>query len=109
MASKWPTQELIGIIGNLSHIAFKKTLFDFFLYIMASILYFYVFCYVSLCMCVFLYTACLFYSFFLLPVLREKASERWGGKEDLGGEGGETVIILYEKNLFPIRKTKQKN
>lgn len=53
----------------------------------------------------------LFLFFFSLFVLRESLDlERWGSKKDLeGDEGGKTVIIIYEKKIFSIRKNKQTN
>lgn len=68
---------------------------------------------VCLCMC-FLYTACfllfLSFPFFSLFVLRESLDlEKWGSKKDLeGDEGGKTVLIIYEKKIFSIRKNKKK-
>lgn len=60
-----------------------------------------------------MYVSCSLFSFilFFLFVLRENLElEEWGVKEDLGEEGGETMIITYcIKNYFSIRKNPTNN
>lgn len=68
--------------------------------------------YVSACVsCTLLACFLLFPFFFFCLVCFERESldlERWGSKEDLeGDEGGEIVIIKFEKN-FIFRQEKQK-